>query len=249
MIKIVDNIILLGTSHVAHQSKSEIEETIVKYLPEVVGIELDYNRFQSLMSENKDKKKGNYTKKIIKEIGFSGYMFALIAGYVQQKVGESMDIEPGIDMKTAYLVARENKIPTALIDLDIRLTLKKLSNLSFRKKISMFSSLFFKSFKKEYRQKLEFDVKKGVPDEKVIVEMLKIVKKEVPDLYNILIHDRNIFMCNKLLELKQIHKGYILAVVGAGHLEGMKEILEDKLKVTPNISFSFKVELEENSLI
>ena len=244
MIKIIDNIILLGTSHVAHQSKKEIEETIEKYLPEVVGIELDFHRFQALMSENKDKKKNNYTRKLIKEIGFSGYMFALIAGYVQQKVGESMNIEPGIDMKSAYLKAREHKIPTALIDIDIRLTLKKLSALSFGKKISMFSSLFFKSFKKEYREKLQFDVKKGVPDEKVIVEMLKIVKKEVPDLYNILIHDRNVFMCNKLLELKQKHPGYILAVVGAGHLEGMYEILNDKLKVTPNISFSFKVDLE-----
>ena len=173
MIKIIDNIILLGTSHVAHQSKKEIEETIEKYLPEVVGIELDFHRFQALMSENKDKKKNNYTRKLIKEIGFSGYMFALIAGYVQQKVGESMNIEPGIDMKSAYLKAREHKIPTALIDIDIRLTLKKLSALSFGKKISMFSSLFFKSFKKEYREKLQFDVKKGVPDEKVIVEMLQ----------------------------------------------------------------------------
>ena len=154
-----------------------------------------------------------------------------------------MDIEPGIDMKTAYLNAREHKIPTALIDLDIRITLKKLSSLSFGKKFSMFSSLFFKSFKKEYREKLNFDVKKGVPDEKVIVQMLKIVKKEVPDLYKILIHDRNVYMCDKLLELKQKHSGYILAVIGAGHLEGMKEILEDKLKVTPNVSFSFKVEL------
>ena len=54
----------------------------------------------------------------------------------------------------------------------------------------------------------------------------------------------DLFMCNKLLELKQKHPGYILAVVGAGHLEGMYEILNEKLKVTPNISFSFKVDLD-----
>ena len=48
MIKEIDNIILLGTSHVAKQSAKEIEEAIEKYNPEVVGIELDFGRFEDI---------------------------------------------------------------------------------------------------------------------------------------------------------------------------------------------------------
>lgn len=230
MIEKIDNIILLGTSHVAKQSAKEIEEAIEIYKPEVVGIELDIDRLKTLLSSDSNaNKKRRSNRKMIKEIGFSGYLFAMIAGFVQDKVGKSLGIEAGIDMKTAYQKSREKKIPVALIDLNIKVTLKKLSSLSFRKKISLFSSLFFKSFKKEYRNQLQFDVKKGVPDEKVIAQMLKIVEKEIPQMYKILIHDRNIHMSKKLLDLRQNHSGNILAVVGAGHLEGMKKYLKENI--------------------
>jgi len=196
--------------------------------------------------EEKSKFKAQYSA--IKAIGVSGYIFAQIAGFVQGKVGKMLNVDPGVDMKTAYLIARDKKIPTALIDQDIRITLRKFSQLGFRKKISMFSSLFIKSLKKENREKLQFDIKAGVPDEKVIVEMLSIVEKEVPDMYKILIDDRNKYMCKKLLDLRKSHEGPIMAVVGAGHVAGMQKILEKELTgVNENsasiATFSFNVEV------
>lgn len=239
----IDNIILLGTSHVAKESAKEIEEVISEYNPELVCIELDYLRFKSLMSKKKEKPS---MIEMVKQFGVSGAMFTLIAGYVQKKVGDSLNIEAGVDMKTAYLTARENKIPTALIDQNIKITMKNLSKLSFIRKIRMFSSLFLKSFKKEYREKFSFDVKKGVPDSSVIRKLLKVVKEEVPDLYQILIEDRNIFMANKLLNLKQSHQGIIVAVVGAGHLDGMLEILKNSLNqeiLEGDYNYKFTVDL------
>lgn len=244
MIKIIDNIILLGTSHVSRQSAKEIKEAIEKYSPQVVAIELDYTRLKTLLSTKKGKTKGN-TFQMIKAVGVGGYMFAQIAGFVQQKVGQSLNIQPGVDMKQAYTIARDKKIITALIDIDIKHTLKKISKIPTFKKMGMFSSLFVKSFKKEYRNKLNFDVKKGVPDEKFIDTALEILKKEVPLMYQILIEDRNIHMANKLLEIKSKHEGYILAVVGAGHIRGMAEILNNKTPSPNQINFSFNVEVEE----
>lgn len=240
MIKKVSNIILLGTSHVAKQSSLEIKSAIEEYKPEVVTIELDMDRFKSLMSKSKQKSKFSF--KMIKEFGAGGFLFALVASAIQSSAGKYLKIEPGIDMKTAYNEARKNKIPAALIDLNIKLTLKKISKLSFRRKISMFFKMLFINFKKEHRQKLNFDLKSGVPSEKMISEVLKIIKIEIPDLYQILIEDRNIYMSKKLLELKKLHKGNILAVVGAGHLDGMVEYLEKELK-TEDYNFSFTVEI------
>jgi pheromone shutdown-related protein TraB len=249
MIKKIDRIILVGTSHVAKDETKKIEQTIEKYMPDVVCLELDTQRLKKVLAPKDEKTKQKpQTYQAIKELGAFGFLFAQLAGYVQKKVGKSVKIDPGVDMKTAYNKARELKIPVSLIDIDIRITLKKLSKLSFIKKISLVSSLFFKSFKKEYRKLLNFDLKK-LPEEKMITQMIQILKKETPSLYKILIDDRNKHMSQRLLKLKEEHSGYIMAFVGAGHLEGMETIIKKQIEEnsTDHITFSFMLEEENNN--
>lgn len=241
MIKEIDGIILLGTSHVARQSAKLIKETIDKEKPEVVAIELDYYRFKTLMSKKKKKSSNPFT--VISDIGLFSYLFMQIAAYVQKKVGKQLNLNPGIDMKTAYLKAREEKITTALIDEDIRVVLRKFKKIPFFKKVGLFFSLFLKGFKKEYREKLNFDVKKGVPDERVVETAIEVLKKEVPILHEILIEGRNRYMVNKLRQLRSNHEGKILAVVGAGHVKGMYDLLSQNNDKN-SISVSFQMEVE-----
>ena len=54
-------------------------------------------------------------------------------------------------------------------------------------------------------------------------------QKTFPKLYKILVEDRNIYMANQLKELSKTHKK-IVAVIGAGHRKGIKQILENKIK-------------------
>lgn len=242
MIKKIDNVILLGTSHVAKQSVDEIKEAIKMYKPEVVGIELDFNRFKSLMSKSKKNQERNFLK-LLKEFGVSGTLFVLLGSYVQKSVGKSLGIDPGIDMKTAYLESRKNKITTALIDQDIRITVKKISSISFLKKMGMFFNLFKKSFDKKYQKKLQFDVKAGVPDEKFINNALELLGKEAPIMYKILIEDRNRYMVRKIMELRSKHDGVVMAVVGAGHLQGMEELLKLEVART-DLSMTFNIDVD-----
>lgn len=237
-----DNFILLGTSHVAKESAKEISDVIENNDIEVVAIELDIHRLQNLLNKKKQKEK---TFDIIREIGISGYLFAKIAGSMQKKVGNNLGIDPGIDMKTAYLKAREKKLPTTLIDVPIQITLKKLSRIPFLKKIVMFFKLFTAGFNKENRKKMLFDVNKGVPSQQKIDQMLDVVKKEVPLFYDILIEQRNYYMVNKLIKLKEKHHGKILVVVGAGHLRGMVALLKKQVKKNDSsFTFSFQANIE-----
>ncbi len=249
MIKIVDNIILFGTSHVQKDVEIKLKEVFEKYDVSLLTLELDISRFRSLMSDEKRNDKFDF--KLAKEIGFFGYSFAYLAGKLQRKIGASFGIEPGIDMKTAYLLGKEKKIPTALIDQDIKKTLKNLSSLKFTKKIKMFYKIFMSGFKKENKKLLEIDMK-DVPKEKEIIMILDLFKKEVPDLYKILIEDRNEHMVNRLMKLKEEHTGFIIAVLGAGHLAGMEELLKNNLKQkiienktndSNNFSLNFKVDI------
>jgi pheromone shutdown protein TraB len=271
MIKKIENFILLGTSHVSRESIKEIRKVIDEYNPDVVAIELDDVRLKSLLTKNRKKDRISFS--FLKEVGLGGYLFGLIAGFIQDKVGKSLGINPGADMLEAYKYSKKKDIKISLVDVNIVQTLKKLSKLSFFKKLKMFSNLFFKSFKKEYRENLDLkELKKGeVPDEKTIELALNIFKKEVPELYKILIEDRNIYMVKNLfqiyekeLELLKIKEQLfleeksnnkndeknknlivgnvedkkepiILAVVGAGHLNGMLELLEKEIKNKKNV--------------
>ncbi len=242
MLTKIGNIYLLGTSHVSKESSKEIRDTIDSLKPEVVGIELDYDRLKSLLNPSKKKPK---VSKLVKEYGAFGTLFALLAGSMQKRIAQQLGVEAGIDMKEAYVYARKHKIPTSLIDQHVKITMKKFSSMKFRKKVTTLWNLITKSFKKEYRKKMNFDVKKGVPSNEKLLEILSIVKKEAPEFYDILIEQRNIVMSKQLLELRKKHIGPILAVVGAGHVEGMKHYLEknieDKRNSTQSFSFTINV--------
>jgi pheromone shutdown protein TraB len=228
MLRIIDNIILYGSSHVQKDIKKELDKLFEKYPISLVALELDVNRFKSLMSNNSNSQKIKFDFKLAREIGFFGYLFAYVAGKLQKKIAQGLGIQAGIDMKTAYLLSKEKKIPSSLIDLDIKKTLKKISKLSFRKKMGMLKSILLSGFKKENKRLAEIDMKK-LPSEKEILMIIDFFKRELPQIYKILIDDRNKHMSKRLLNLKTQHEGYILAVVGAAHVKGMEEFLEKNL--------------------
>jgi len=127
------------------------------------------------------------------------------------------------------------------------MTIRKMSKLSFGRKMRMFFSIVGKSMSKKNRKLMKFDLNK-VPSDKVIAQMMNLIRVEVPDLYKILIDDRNHYMCKRLLKLRESHDGPILAVLGAGHVDGMRKILEarlkkmDEIKAKNSVGFSFKAE-------
>jgi pheromone shutdown protein TraB len=74
-----------------------------------------------------------------------------------------------------------------------------------------------------------------VPDEKTLEKLIDIVKQTYPELYNVLIDDRNKHMVKRLILIsKRYPDKHIVAIVGAGHKKGMLEYLNsmyDKIEV------------------
>ena len=67
-----------------------------------------------------------------------------------------------------------------------------------------------------------------VPPEELIDQAMETFQKVFPQLYKILVEDRNKRMASALLELSKTHKN-IVAVVGAGHRKGLKSLLSNKV--------------------
>ncbi len=220
---------ILGTSHVARQSIDKIKKAFSDFKPDIVALELDKARLLSL-KKTKTKQK-NIDKrnifKMMKEIGFLGSMFYLFGRYMQKKIGNIVDIEPGIDMASAYELAKKSNSEIRLIDQDINITLRKFSR-EFKKKelFKIIRDLVFGMFiKKSITYNLNFE---KIPDSKLIYYVLEKTKKDYASLYKILIDDRNKIMAERLYRISLLSpEKKILAVVGAGHVPGIKKQLAD----------------------
>lgn len=217
---------IIGTSHIATQSIREIKSAFHSFKPEIVAVELDVQRASALLSGEKK----NLSVTAIGALGIKGYLFAKIGQYVQQKLGKSVGIIPGADMKTALELAKEHKIQVAFIDQPLPMTLQNFSKqLTWKEKrrfvADMVKGLFFPKRQMQEMGLDGFDLRK-VPEKELIAKMMKNLQKRYPNLYKTLVEDRNKYMVRKIVQLLRSHpEKKILVVVGAGHKEGMEELL------------------------
>lgn len=219
MIKRFKNIVFVGTSHVSKDSLTDVKKTILKEKPNVVAVELDKDRFLTIIHK---KRKGS-TLKAIRQIGIKGYVFGLLGAWLEKKISKVTRSSPGAEMKQAVKTAKKESIPVALIDKDIKSTLKEISkNITWTEKIR-FAKEFLKVLfiKKKHKG---FDISK-VPSESKIIELSQQLKVFYPSLYKILIIDRDIHMSKVLYKIAK-DNNKVVAVVGAGHISGITNLLK-----------------------
>ncbi len=216
------NILIVGTSHIAKQSIKEVNLRFEEFDPDIIAIELDILRFQSLISK---KQKRNLMKEI-KHFGLKGVILNTIGAWIENKLGQKVNIKPGADMKTAIELARKHKKELALIDQDIRITLKKLTKgVKAKEKLRIFLDLLRIPFAKKQMKKLDLT---KVPEQEFIDEVLKKVEQRYPGIYNVLIKDRNNIISKNLNKLKKENKDKkILVVLGAGHKKEVEKLISD----------------------
>lgn len=224
------NLTLVGTSHVARQSVNDVKRTIKEGKPGLVAIELDDRRYQALTSTKKHKRKLSDMFRV----GVKGYLFSVLGEWVEKKLGDYTGVPPGSDMLTAVKLAKERKIRVSLIDQDIAITLKRLSKgLSWREKFRFLGDLLGAPFK---RKKIKFDLN-NVPSEEIMKELMGEVKKKYPNVYRVLITERNEVMAHNLFKLMHQYKDEeIIAVVGAGHEKEIIALIKKKFARLENSS-------------
>ncbi len=212
------NLTIIGTSHIAKESIVEVKKNINEQKPDIVALELDRLRFEALFYNKKRKT----SLRDIFDIGIKGFLFNLIGAYVENKLGKMVNVKPGSEMKAAIFAAKENKADIALIDQDIRITLKSLSKaFGWKERFKFLADLIRNIFK---REKINIDLTK-VPDKALVKKLTGRIKKDYPSIYKALIEDRNKVMAKNLYKLMSTDKK-IIAVVGAGHEDDIIDLMK-----------------------
>ncbi len=217
------NIKIIGTSHIAKESKEVLKKYILTEKPDIVALELDNVRFRSLF-----KRRGKIRLRDFKGLGMFGGLFGYIGARLQKQLGSRVGMKPGIDMKTAALSAKKIGARIFLIDRPLGITLQRLSSqMTAWEKIRLFFYILFGGFSRENRKWIKkIDLSK-VPPEELVVKITKQLKKKFPTLYKILVDERNTIMAKNL---KLIHKKFpsdkIVVVIGAGHKKAIEKLLK-----------------------
>lgn len=216
-------IILVGTAHVSEESGRVVREVIQKERPGIVAVELCKQRCEALLDKRKWDEKDIYN--VIREGKSYLFLMQLFLTNFQRKIGDEFKVKPGLEMVEAMNVARENGARVALVDRDIGITLKRVMNqITLREKLRLFYELVSGTMVDE---RIDQDFLEKLKDKDLVNEMMHDLSKKVPSLKRVLVDERDRYIAYKI---EGLNARRIVAVVGAGHVEGIKRILESGIK-------------------
>ncbi len=223
-IKINDNIILIGTAHISKESVDEVKQVIEEFKPDIVAVELCKRRYDAITK--KDQWENTPVTNLIKSNNAYLLLAQTFLGSIQRKLGKEYGVEPGSEMIAAMDVAKEKKLQVALIDRDISVTLKRAwRRMGFREKFRLIWEFLKAIVGFEEEEIEELDLKK-LMDQDVISSLMEEFGEIAPSVSDVLIHERDKYIAKKILD--ESKKGRVVAVVGAGHLQGIKKHLEEQ---------------------
>lgn len=213
------NLTVIGTSHIAKESIVEIKRFFEEEKPDIAAIELDRQRYLSLTSGKREKP----SIMMIPRIGLPGFLFLILGQWAQGTLGKMVGVEPGSEMLATIRQAKRHKVPLALIDQDIQITLKRFSLIPFSEKAKLLwdalTGVFSAGANAKKLGMASIDLAK-VPDGKLISQLMGIMRKRYPVFYRVLVEERNNYMALNLAAILASNPDKkVLAVVGAGHEE------------------------------
>lgn len=199
-------IILVPTAHVSAESVRKVRETIAREQPDAIAVELCKKRFVGMM-ENK--------KPTLLEL-LSSPIYAFLYLF-QQALGKVFGSEPGLEMKEAALLAAQLRKPLILADRDITVTMKMVKAIPLAEKLAILIELALTPFRLRVFRLSE------ITEQKFLLPFMQEFSRKFPKTYFALVDSRNEFILGSLLAFGA---GKTVAVVGAGHVPGLLELVK-----------------------
>ncbi|MCC5910251.1 MAG: TraB/GumN family protein [Clostridiaceae bacterium] len=211
-------IILIGTAHVSKESAKEVQEVIEKERPDSVCVELDEQRYKTIMDKNKWKKMDIF--KIIKEKKSTFLLINLIISTFQKRIAKQFDIQPGQEMIQAIKSANEVEAKIVLADRNIQVTFLRIwHGIGLKGKLQLLTHILFGFLSDEEITEEELE---NLKSKDTLTSMLDEFTKHFPKLKTFLVDERDMFLSHKI---KKAPGQKVVAVLGAAHIPGvLKEI-------------------------
>lgn len=208
-------ITLIGTAHVSRESADLVVKVIEEEKPDTVCVELCESRYKAIKQKNQWQ--NTDLIKVIKEKKSFLLLSNLLLTSFQKKIGQKLGVKPGEEMIRAMEAADSVGSHIHLADRDIRITLSRTWRLmGLWTKMKLLAQLV--TSMGEVDSIKEEDIEK-MKDKDVLETLLSEIGESLPELRHILIDERDKYLTEKI---RSAPGKRIVAVVGAGHVPGIK---------------------------
>lgn len=222
IIDVDENLRLLGTAHVATASVEAVKQNIEEWEPDIVAVELCKGRHDALTQEKRLDREG--LLKVIKEGKAPMVLLQSLLAAEQRKLGLDEGQQPGAELLAAVEVANEAELRVELVDRDIQTTLRRAWNkMSFKEKFGLMWALLAEEDSDE-----ELELEQMLADKDLLTSLMEELREVSPGAGSVLIDERDEFIARKISGIRS--EGKVLAVLGAGHLDGVSKLLEQKVE-------------------
>ena len=217
--------VLIGTAHVSRESIDEVSGIIRDEKPDLICVELDEGRYASI-TQRESWEKLDMVKVFREGKGFLLMANLVLSGF-QRRMGAGLGVKPGEEMKTALDVAAELGIPHALCDREVQLTLRRAwGGCGLWSKSKLLATLCASAFSTE---KLSEEEIENLKNSNELDGMMAELAAYLPEVKETLINERDRYLAAKIWSSayeQPAEAKRIVAVVGAGHMQGIKNHME-----------------------
>ena len=238
---------IVGTAHVSRESIDEVKNIITEEKPDMVCVELDNERYNSITNND------TWSKLDLTKVFKEGKGFLLIANLVlssfQRRLGNQVGVKPGEEMKTAIETAKELNLQFSLCDRQVHTTLRRAwAKCGFISKMKLLASLLASAFTTE---KLDAQEIEDLKNKNELDGMMDELSNYLPKVKEVLIDERDNYLASKIwTSMRRIAPAQenettqnaapkkAVAVMGAGHVKGIVSHLEklEKGEIDPDVS-------------
>lgn len=219
----IDNkeIILIGTAHVSKKSAEEVKEVIELEQPDSVCVELDEQRYKSIVDGNTWRDTDIF--QVIKDKKTTLLLMNLAISSFQRRLAKQFGIQPGQEMIQGIESAKEMNAELVLADRNIQITFSRIwRGIGLKGKALLLSQVVFSIFSKESISEEELEKMKS---KDMLDSMLEEMTESFPRLKVPLIDERDQYLSQKI---KEAPGNKVVAVLGAAHVPGItKEIQKE----------------------
>ncbi|WP_067839555.1 TraB/GumN family protein [Amphibacillus sediminis] len=211
-------LILIGTAHVSKDSAAQVKAVIDAERPDTVCVELDKQRYQSIMDG--DRWKNTDIFKIIKEKKATLLLMNLAISSFQKRIAKQFNIEAGQEMIQGIESAKEHGAKLVLADRNIQITFARIwHGVGFKGKMLLLTQVAAGIFSNESITEEELE---NMKNQDSINSILNEFTEHFPRLKKPLIDERDQYLAEKI---KRAPGQKIVAVLGAAHVPGIEREL------------------------
>lgn len=213
--------VLVGTAHISRESADLVEQVIAAEAPDCVCVELDERRYRALAQpahfESLD------LRAVIRNRQLAPLLVNLLLASYQRQLGGALGVLPGTELLAAVRVAEGRGVPVRLCDRDVRTTLRRAwAALSLWRKAELLAVLLQGLFEPPTLGEADL---RALRQQDVLSRLMGELGDAFPAIKMVLIDERDDYLAE---QLRRAPGRRIVAVVGAGHVAGMRAALRER---------------------